>query len=106
MFFAITCLCILHKHILFRRSSIGDFAALGIADQAVVASIGGGSTLVANIFVAHFWHGDAVHFTDICGVVCVIGGAALFAISSADSTEDQVEAKNLPHHFTAPWFLT
>ena len=68
--------------------------------------MGGGSTLVANIFVAHFWHGDAVHFTDVCGVVCVIAGAALFAISSSNSSEDQVEAKDLPHHFTAPWFLT
>ena len=68
--------------------------------------MGGGSTLVANIFVAHFWHGDAVHLTDVCGVVCVIAGAALFAISSSNSTEDEVEAKDLPHHFTAPWFLT
>ena len=87
-----------------QHRSIGDFAALGIADQAVVASVGGGSTLVANIFVAHFWHGDAVHLTDVCGVVCVIAGAALFAISSSNSTEDEVEAKDLPHHFTAPCF--
>lgn len=77
-----------------------------VTRSALVASVGGGTTLVANIFVAHFWHGDKVHRTDVVGVIFVVIGAALFAYSSTDSQEDSVKAKDLPHHFTQPWFLT
>lgn len=38
--------------------SIGDFAAFGFATQSLVAALGGGSTLVANVAAAHFLNNE------------------------------------------------
>lgn len=38
--------------------SIGDFAAFGFATQSLVAALGGGSTLIANVVTAHFLNGE------------------------------------------------
>ena len=35
--------------------AIGDFIALGIASQALVTALGGGTTLAVNIAIAKFW---------------------------------------------------
>lgn len=46
--------------ILIISGSIGDFAAFGFAPQALVAALGGGSTLVANVFLARFFNGEVI----------------------------------------------
>jgi len=86
-------------------ASIGDFLALGIADQALVASLGGGTTLIANVAVAHFWHGDKVYKTDLVGVLFILVGAALFAYTATDSKSPDLSAHDLPHKFVRDWFL-
>lgn len=44
--------------ILIVFGSIGDLIALGFAPQALVASVGGGSTVLVNVFFAHLWLGQ------------------------------------------------
>jgi len=52
--------------------SIGDFAAFGFATQSLVAALGGGSTLVANVAAAHFLNGEQFFLTDAGGVLGVV----------------------------------
>lgn len=41
--------------------SLGDFAAFGFATQSLVAALGGGSTLVANVFTAYFLNRETLY---------------------------------------------
>lgn len=41
--------------------SFGDFAAFGFATQSLVAALGGGSTLVANVFTAYFLNRETLY---------------------------------------------
>jgi len=52
--------------------SIGDFAAFGFATQALVASLGGGSTLIANVLIAHYLNKETLYRSDLAGVIWVI----------------------------------
>ena len=36
--------------------AIGDFVALGFASQSLVSALGGGTTLICNVVVAHLWN--------------------------------------------------
>merc|ERR1712100_564517 len=40
--------------------AIGDFVALALATQSMVAALGGSTTLVANVIVSHYWHHDTI----------------------------------------------
>lgn len=55
--------------------AIGDVGALGFAPQALVASVGGGCTVLVNVFFAHLWLGqvryDLTHFTEPIDAICV-----------------------------------
>ncbi|CAK4507640.1 unnamed protein product [Aphanomyces euteiches] len=67
--------------------SIGDFAAFGFATQALVAALGGGSTLIANVVIAHYMNQETLYRTDLVGVVLVIAGVVVIsAISEPDVT--------------------
>ena len=57
-------------------AGLGDFAALGLASQPLVASLGGSTTLIANVFVARFYNKNALYATDLLGVACVAAGNA------------------------------
>uniref|UniRef100_K3X6H4 Magnesium transporter n=1 Tax=Globisporangium ultimum (strain ATCC 200006 / CBS 805.95 / DAOM BR144) TaxID=431595 RepID=K3X6H4_GLOUD len=59
--------------------SLGDFTAFGFATQSLVAALGGGSTLVANVFTAYFLNKEALYATDLGGVLFVIIGVVIIA---------------------------
>lgn len=65
--------------------AVADFVAVGIASQPLVAAIGGGTTLIANIFFAHYWNGDKLYPTDGLGVFFIIAGCVVFAFTSERS---------------------
>lgn len=56
--------------------SIGDFAALGLAAQSIVAPIGA-VTLVANVAFAHYWLKEDLSKQDLIGTICIIVGSTL-----------------------------
>lgn len=41
--------------------SLGDFTAFGFATQSLVAALGGGATLVSNVFIAYFLNKEALY---------------------------------------------
>eukprot|EP00937_MAST-01D_sp_MAST-1D-sp2_P002070 g2070.t1 len=60
--------------------AVGDFWALGIAAQTIVAAVGGGTCLVTNVAVAHIWNGEPMFLTDIMGVVAVVCGTTTLTV--------------------------
>lgn len=46
--------------------SLGDFAAFGFATQSLVAALGGGSTLVANVVTAYFLNKETLWLVRCC----------------------------------------
>ena len=65
--------------------SLGDFAALGMAAQSIVAPIGA-TTLVFNILFAHFWLKEGLSKKDFVGTFLVIIGSVA-AVSFGDHEE-------------------
>lgn len=66
--------------------SLGDFSALYLAAQSIVAPIGA-ATLVFNVFFAHVWLKEKLSCKrDIVGTVCIISGSTL-AVIFGDHTE-------------------
>ncbi|EGZ24615.1 hypothetical protein PHYSODRAFT_479198 [Phytophthora sojae] len=59
--------------------SLGDFAAFGFATQSLVAALGGGATLVANVITAQCLNGERLYKTDVGGVFFVILGVVIIA---------------------------
>lgn len=53
--------------------SLGDFTAFGFATQSLVAALGGGATLVANVFTAYFLNKEALYAVRVCVCGCVCG---------------------------------
>ncbi|KAF4320587.1 hypothetical protein BBO99_00003734 [Phytophthora kernoviae] len=67
--------------------SLGDFAAFGFATQSLVAALGGGATLVANVITAQFLNGENLYFTDVGGVLFVILGVVIIACIAEPNVE-------------------
>ena len=65
--------------------AIGDFIALGIASQALVTALGGGTTLAVNIAIAKFWLDEELSWWDVRGVVLIIIGAVTIAVTTPAS---------------------
>lgn len=66
-------------------ASIGDFAALAFAPQTLVASLGGGSTILGNCLMSRFWLKQSLYITDITGVGLVTMGVVILAAASEES---------------------
>lgn len=67
--------------------SVGDFLALGLADQALVTSVGGGSTLLCNLIVSHFIQKEELKKQDLVGVsMIIIAAVAIASVSPASGT--------------------
>jgi hypothetical protein len=62
--------------------AIGDFAALAFASQALVAALGGATTLATNLLVAKYWQKETLTKFDIAGCGLVAGGAVITALLS------------------------
>jgi hypothetical protein len=88
--------------------AIGDFTALGFASQALVAALGGGTTLIGilkffqfekqlifsatgNVFFGSLWNGEEILATDMFGVCAVICGAIAFALTTPDAESYTLE---------------
>uniref|UniRef100_M4B5C2 Magnesium transporter n=1 Tax=Hyaloperonospora arabidopsidis (strain Emoy2) TaxID=559515 RepID=M4B5C2_HYAAE len=67
--------------------SLGDFAAFGFATQSLVAALGGGATLVANVVTAQCLNGERLDKTDVGGVLFVIVGVVIIACIAEPNVE-------------------
>ena len=82
--------------------AIGDFAALGFASQAMVAALGGATTLVGNVIIANKWNKEPLFKTDLAGLCFVLLGAFTFAVTtppSANWTLAQLRARFVSAEF-------
>jgi drug/metabolite transporter (DMT)-like permease len=77
--------------------SIGDFEALGFAPQALVAAVGGGCTVLANVFFAHLWLKQKLTWNDIIGTLFIIVGVVLSTI--ANQPDAQLTLQELETQF-------
>ena len=82
-------------------ASIGDFVALGLATQSLVAALGGASSLICNVIAATCYNKEKVYKTDIAGVVFIIAGSAYFAFMSPPKPSHLDWEK----HFWSTWFV-
>lgn len=65
--------------------AIGDFVALGFAAQSIVAPLGS-LTLVVNMFIARWMHGEKVTPLGIVATICIVAGSFI-AIAFADHSD-------------------
>jgi hypothetical protein len=71
--------------------SLGDFAALGFATQALVAALGGATTLATNLAIARWWHKEPGAPSDVLGVLAIIGGAIIIAVETPSADDFTLE---------------
>jgi uncharacterized membrane protein len=64
-----------------------DFLALGLATQAIVAALGGATTLAVNVILAKWWHNEELNQIDLIGVCLIIAGAVGIAFGSPAAEE-------------------
>ncbi|KAG6622711.1 NIPA protein 2 [Phytophthora cinnamomi] len=83
--------------------AIGDFEALGFAPQALVASVGGGFTVLANVFFAHLWLGQVLTRSDVLGTLLIIIGVVLSTV--ANEPDEQMSLLELEKQFFQLGFL-
>ena len=89
--------------------ALADFVALGFAAQTLVASIGGGSTIFANVVFAHYWLKQELYITDIIGVALVTVGVITLACASSEGghyTIDEIYTLMQAPQFIAYIFIT
>lgn len=73
--------------------ALGDFEALNFATQSLVTTVGGGSTVLMNVFFSIVWHHEVFSSLDLYGTVCIVLGIVLvswFAPPDEHYTLDQV----------------
>lgn len=73
------------------------------APQALVASVGGGCTVLANVFFAHLWLGQILSKTDVAGTVLIILGVVLSTV--VNEPDDKMSLEELERQFFQPGFL-
>ncbi|CAI5721236.1 unnamed protein product [Hyaloperonospora brassicae] len=89
--------------ILVVLGAVGDFEALGFAPQALVAAVGGGFTVLANVFFAHLWLGQILTKTDVLGTLLIIIGVVLSTV--ANEPDEQLSLGELEFQFYQLGFL-
>ncbi|CAI5735744.1 unnamed protein product [Peronospora destructor] len=89
--------------ILVALGAIGDFEALGFAPQALVAAVGGGFTVLANVFFAHLWLGQILTKTDVLGTLLIILGVVLSTV--VNEPDEQMSLLELEKQFFQLGFL-
>ncbi|KAL4175000.1 hypothetical protein KRP22_006928 [Phytophthora ramorum] len=89
--------------VLIVLGAIGDFEALGFAPQALVAAVGGGFTVLANVFFAHLWLGQILTKTDVLGTLLIIIGVVLSTV--ANEPDEKMSLLELEKQFFQLGFL-
>ncbi|KAI9910830.1 hypothetical protein PsorP6_010237 [Peronosclerospora sorghi] len=89
--------------ILVVLGAIGDFEALGFAPQSLVAAVGGGFTVLANVFFAHLWLGQILTTTDVVGTLSIMIGVVLSTV--ANEPDDHMSLMELERQFCQLGFL-
>ena len=74
--------------------SVGDFVALGFATQALVAALGGATTLSTNLLIARFWKNQDINPLDGIGVVFIVAGAVIIAVKTPSSNNYSLQDMN------------
>ncbi|KDO25722.1 hypothetical protein SPRG_09021 [Saprolegnia parasitica CBS 223.65] len=72
--------------------SVGDLVAFSFARAAVVAAVGGVTTIIANVVFAQCVNHEPVHKTDMLGIASLIGAVILLAVASRDEANYDVTA--------------
>ncbi|ETV70516.1 hypothetical protein, variant [Aphanomyces astaci] len=80
--------------------SIGDFEALSFATQSLVATVGGGTTVVTNVLFSTIWHGEHFTIRDAYGTFCILLGVLLIALCSPQ--DEQYNVEQLVYKFQSP----
>ena len=83
--------------------SIGDFAALSLAAQSIVAPIGS-VTLVANVFFAHYWLKESLSYIEIVGTSLIVGGS-ITAVAFGDHSETAYDIHAILRFFYGTTFI-
>ena len=83
--------------------SVGDFAALSLAAQSIVAPIGS-VTLVANVFFAHYWLKESLSYIEIVGTSLIVGGS-ITAVAFGDHTETAYDIHAILRFFYGTTFI-
>lgn len=83
--------------------ALGDFIALGIAAQSIVAPIGA-MTLVANIFFAHYWLKESLPRKDLFATAAIITGSVVCAVAG-DHTQTTYSLEELLSFYSQPGFI-
>ena len=83
--------------------SIGDFAALSLAAQSIVAPIGS-VTLVANVFFAHYWLKESLSYIEVVGTGLIVGGSVT-AVAFGDHSETAYDIHAILRFFYGTTFI-
>merc|ERR1719499_1114987 len=83
--------------------SLGDFSALGLAAQSIVAPVSA-ITLVANLFFAHYFLGEQLGKLDVIGSLTILVGCVLAVMFGSRQSGD-VTTKKLQQNFTEVPFI-
>ena len=83
--------------------SIGDFAALSLAAQSIVAPIGS-VTLVANVFFAHYWLKESLSYIEVVGTALIVGGSVC-AVAFGDHSETAYDIHAILRFFYGTTFI-
>ena len=83
--------------------SIGDFAALSLAAQSVVAPIGS-VTLVANVFFAHYWLKESLSWIELAGTGLIVSGSVL-AVAFGDHGDTNYNIHDILRFFYGTTFI-
>lgn len=83
--------------------TIGDFIALGLAPQSIVAPIGA-TTLIANIVFGHFFLKENLGRRDLIGTALIIVGSIICALFG-DHSEKSYDVSTLISFYGQPGFI-
>ena len=83
--------------------SIGDFSALALAAESIVAPIGS-ITLVANVVFAHYWLKESINWRELSGTAMIVIGSVL-SVAFGDHTAVSYTVRDLLSFYGRTLFI-